>query len=291
MNWKTLLLCALFLGSVPCVRASDPMTYREIAMLLRNGEDQQFIISDTTERKLLQALSPAEAADLVSLGAKPALMNILNSPSVIAQPQAVAAYDADLQHQKALLLQQQQQDELQAQQEAAEEAHIRQQNQQQLGLKTAPAPDADGAAAVPAASSAVAGKPLSLKFIAADGTPVDLDNLRGKVVLVDFWATWCHPCMGEVPNVVAAYKKYHGHGFEVIGISLDQSKEKMLEVTAAQEMTWPQYFDGKGWSNEISTSFHIQSIPTMWLVNKQGIVEYPNARADLDGSIAKLLAE
>src|SRR6204780_1062417 len=71
-------------------------------------------------------------------------------------------------------------------------------------------------------------KPLDLKYTAVDGTKVDLATMRGKVVLVDFWATWCPPCRGEVPNVVAAYKKYHDKGFNIVGISLDQDKSALL---------------------------------------------------------------
>ena len=141
------------------------------------------------------------------------------------------------------------------------------------------------------AGNGLAGQPLPLKFDAADGSPVDLARLRGKVMLIDFWATWCGPCMKEVPNVVAAYQKYHDKGFEIVGISLDQSKDAMFRVAAQKGMTWPQYFDGKGWNNEISSGFHVRQIPTMWLVNKNGVVAYPNARADLDANIAKLLAE
>jgi thiol-disulfide isomerase/thioredoxin len=141
------------------------------------------------------------------------------------------------------------------------------------------------------AANGFVGQPLALKFDAADGSPVDLTRLRGKVVLIDFWATWCGPCMKEVPNVVAAYQKYHEKGFEIVGISLDQKKDAMLRVAAQKGMTWPQYFDGKGWNNEISSGFHIRSIPTMWLVNKNGLVATTEARENLDAAIAKLLAE
>ena len=134
-------------------------------------------------------------------------------------------------------------------------------------------------------------KPLELKFTAVDGSEIDLAKFRGKVVLLDFWATWCGPCMMEVPNVVAAYQKYHGKGFEIIGISLDQDKEAMLKVTNEKGMSWPQYFDGEGWKNKISSSFGIDSIPAMWLINKKGIVVNTDAREDLEGSLKKLLAE
>jgi len=132
-------------------------------------------------------------------------------------------------------------------------------------------------------------KPLDLKYTAVDGTKVDLANLRGKVVLVDFWATWCPPCRGEVPNVVAAYQKYHGQGFEVVGVSLDQNKDALLAFTKEHGMVWPQYFDGKGWKNEISSGFGINSIPAMWLVGKDGILITKNAREDLAGQVDKAL--
>jgi thiol-disulfide isomerase/thioredoxin len=132
-------------------------------------------------------------------------------------------------------------------------------------------------------------KPLDLAFTAVDGSKVDLATLRGKVVLIDFWATWCPPCRGEVPNVVAAYQKYHDQGFEVVGISLDQDKDKLLAFTKQNGMVWPQYFDGKGWENSVSSKFGIDSIPAMWLVGKDGKVVTTNGRDDLAGQVDKLL--
>ncbi len=135
------------------------------------------------------------------------------------------------------------------------------------------------------------GKPFELKFTAVDGSPVDLAKLRGKVVLLDFWATWCGPCMAEVPNVVAAYKKLHAKGFEIVGISLDQNKAAMLRVTKEKGMTWPQYFDGKGWENEISSKYGIETIPAMWLINKKGLLVSTEAGEGLEEAVEKLLAE
>jgi thiol-disulfide isomerase/thioredoxin len=132
-------------------------------------------------------------------------------------------------------------------------------------------------------------KPLDLKFTSVSGKAVDISTLRGKVVLVDFWATWCPPCRGEVPNVVATYKKYHDKGFEIIGISLDQDKNALLAFTKEHDMTWPQYFDGQGWDNKISGGFGITAIPAMWLVGKDGKLITTDAREDLAGNVEKAL--
>ena len=96
-----------------------------------------------------------------------------------------------------------------------------------------------------------------------------------------------------MPGLVATYKKLHRRCFEIVGISLDQDKdkEKVRQVTQAQGMAWPQYFDGKGWRNEISSGYGINSIPTQWLVNKQGMVVNTQARENLSESVEKLLAE
>jgi thiol-disulfide isomerase/thioredoxin len=134
-------------------------------------------------------------------------------------------------------------------------------------------------------------KPVDLKFTAVDGSEVDLTKLRGKVVLLDFWATWCPPCVEEVPNVVAAYKKYHDQGFEVVGVSLDQDKDQLLNFTKAHGMVWPQAFDGKSFDGDIPSSFSIQSIPQMILINKQGQILPESGREDLDGKVAKLLTQ
>jgi len=285
MNWKTfIVLCALLCGALPTARAVEPISCKEIAMLLRNGEDPQFIINDTVRRKLLQPLSPDEEKTLLSLHANLALMNLLRDPANVASPQA-AAHAAQVEQQKALASAGEIETQTRARR-AAEIAWAQQQPKAQGGGNAAAQGD-------PAArtGNGFAGKTVSLKFDAADGSPVDLARLRGKVVLIDFWATWCGPCMKEVPNVVAAYQKYHDKGFEILGISLDKNKDAMLRVAAQKGMTWPQYFDGKAWNNEISSGFQIRQIPTMWLVNKNGLVATTEARANLDVEIAKLLAE
>ncbi len=149
---------------------------------------------------------------------------------------------------------------------------------------------AQDAAAKMKSDSDLTSKPLDLKFTSLDGRAIDLAKLHGKVVLLDFWATWCPPCRAETPDVVAAYQKYHAKGFDIIGISLDQDKGALQKYVADNKMPWPQYFDGKGWSSDIGTRFGIDSIPAMWLIGKDGVVATQDGREDLDGQIAKLLA-
>ena len=135
------------------------------------------------------------------------------------------------------------------------------------------------------------GKALDMKFTATDGTEVDLAKMKGKVVLIDFWATWCGPCVAEIPNVKKTYEKLHSKGFEIIGISLDSNEDKLTQFIKKKEMPWPQYFDGKGWKNKISTKHGIRSIPAMWLVDKEGNLVDKKARSDLEEKVEKLLAE
>ncbi len=135
------------------------------------------------------------------------------------------------------------------------------------------------------------GKPVDIKFTAVDGTEVDLAKMKGKVVLVDFWATWCGPCIAELPHVTEAYEKYHAKGFEIIGISFEgeNGQEKLNKFTKEKGMTWPQYYDGKNWQNAFGQRFSIRSIPTMWLFDKQGNLADVEARDELADKVAKLL--
>jgi thiol-disulfide isomerase/thioredoxin len=125
-----------------------------------------------------------------------------------------------------------------------------------------------------------------------DGKDLSIASRKGKVVLVDFWATWCGPCVRELPNVLKTYEKYHDKGFEIIGISLDSDKDKLTSFIKEKKMTWPQYFDGKGWENKISTQYGITSIPATYLLDKEGKVLAIGLRGDdLEAAVGKALGE
>jgi len=133
------------------------------------------------------------------------------------------------------------------------------------------------------------GDTLEIAFTALDGSEIDLAKLSadGKVVLVDFWATWCMPCVVELPHVKAAYDQYQGQGFEIVGISLDSSKEKLQAFLKDKQIAWPQHFDGKGWENELAVKYGISSIPATFLVGKDGKIAATNLRGD---ALAKAVA-
>jgi thiol-disulfide isomerase/thioredoxin len=134
-------------------------------------------------------------------------------------------------------------------------------------------------------------QPLKLKFATTEGDSFDLEKLRGKVVLVDFWATWCGPCRAALPEIKEVYQKYRARGFQIVGISFDESKETLQKYLAEQNITWPQYCDGRGWQNRVARELEISAIPTLWLVDRKGTLRDLNARENLAARIEKLLAE
>ncbi len=135
-------------------------------------------------------------------------------------------------------------------------------------------------AEVPIPPSFKVGEPaLAFKATTMDGKAIEFPKtFAGKVVMLDFWATWCGPCVRELPHMVKAYEKYRSQGFEILGISLDQpdQKEKVEKFLAEWKMGWPQVYDGGFWKAAVAQQYFVDSIPRAYLI---------------DGSTGKILAE
>jgi peroxiredoxin len=130
--------------------------------------------------------------------------------------------------------------------------------------------------------SAKTGIGATPEFSLADtsGKVLKLSDLKGKYVLVDFWASWCVPCRKENPNVVEAYKKFHDKGFDIVGVSLDTKKDAWLKAINHDGLTWYHVSDLKGWDGDIEKEFGIKVVPTNFLLDKEGKVIAKNLREE-----------
>ena len=111
-----------------------------------------------------------------------------------------------------------------------------------------------------------------LSLPSTDNKIINLSELKGKVVILDFWASWCEPCRENNPHLVKLYKKYHDKGFEILSVSLDSNSADWKKAIAQDKMEWLQVNDSRGWNAACVTTFDVEAIPTMFLINKKGIV-------------------
>lgn len=128
-----------------------------------------------------------------------------------------------------------------------------------------------------------------LNYADPDGNMISLASLRGKVVLIDFWASWCGPCRMENPNVVKTYEKYKDKGFTIYSVSLDTDKNKWIQAIKADNLTWPNHVsDLKGWQSAAAAKYEVQSIPATFLLDKEGRIIDQNLRG---GALEQKLQE
>ncbi|MBW8684113.1 TlpA disulfide reductase family protein [Chitinophaga rhizophila] len=111
-----------------------------------------------------------------------------------------------------------------------------------------------------------------------NGKPVSLSSFRGKYVLIDFWASWCGPCRAENPNVVKAFERFKGKNFTILGVSLDQSKDRWLGAIKQDNLQWTNVSDLKGWGNSVAQLYHINAIPANLLIDPEGNIIGRNLR-------------
>lgn len=125
-----------------------------------------------------------------------------------------------------------------------------------------------------------------------DGKPLSIAGHKGRIVLVDFWATWCQACLLELPNVLNVYGKYHDKGFDIIGVSLDVEQSTLERFIKESKITWPQYFDGKMWDNKLAAQYGVNIAPTTYLLDGDGKIIGKNLRGPaLETAVAKALAK
>lgn len=129
---------------------------------------------------------------------------------------------------------------------------------------------------------------ISLPNIA--GNTITLSSLKGKIVLLDFWASWCGPCRAANPGIVKLYKKYKEQGFEVYAVSLDESKKKWINAIKRDKLTYTQVIDVNVWESSVALNYGIEAIPTNFLIDKTGkIVAIDLEGAALEKMIKSLL--
>ncbi len=125
-----------------------------------------------------------------------------------------------------------------------------------------------------------------------DGNPVSPSQFEGTVLLIDFWASWCRPCRSANPYVVEIYKEFHDQGFNILGVSFDENRDKWLQAIKDDNLTWTHVSDLKGWSNAAGKLYGVMSIPHTVLIDKSGKIVAKNlSHEELKEMVAKLVKE
>ncbi len=104
------------------------------------------------------------------------------------------------------------------------------------------------------------------------GEKINLQNKQGKIILIDFWASWCVPCLAELPYLIEAHNAYKNKGFEIISISLDEDRDTFFNFLQKWQIKWAQFFDGKGFTGKLVNDYGVKSLPTTFLLNEKGEV-------------------
>ena len=127
---------------------------------------------------------------------------------------------------------------------------------------------------------------------ALDGSSIRLSDYAGRVVLLDFWATWCGPCRTTIPEIAQLYERYHAQGFDVIGVSLDTNEEALRSFIATYRMPWQQVFEGEGWQSEIGRTYGVNGIPALFVIDRRGRIRGNELRGrPLEEMVQRLLRE
>lgn len=161
--------------------------------------------------------------------------------------------------------------------------------EQDWDARTGELADASGTSASPGPSRFINTPAFDFQVTDLRGETLSLTQYRGQVVLLDFWATWCGPCIAEMPNVKATYAKYKNQKFEIIGISLDRSTAPLEAYIASQGLAWRQYWDDGG---KISYMYNVRAIPSTFLIDGAGIIRRMNLRGPaLEVAVSELVRE